>query len=157
VVAAMPEVLPKDYNATFLYLNQIRTKPGVVYGDPTTTPGGGAMEFFATARMALSREKVMAQVDGGKEFIGQNINIKCVKSKLTKPFSTCSLRLTFNDAGIAMFDKELSTVEALADMEKLVIPKKGYIEWDGKQYARKAMAEKVRKEGLMPVLNAMFA
>ncbi len=146
----------EDFNATFLYLNQIRTKPGVVYGDPTTTPGGGAMEFYSTCRMALSREKVMAQVEGQKEFVGQNINIKCVKSKLTKPFNTCTLRLTFNDAGIAMFDKELSTVEALADIGKIPVPSKGYVEWDGKRYSPKQLAEKVRKEGLMPALNAMF-
>jgi protein RecA len=146
----------EDFNATFLYLNQIRTKPGVVYGDPTTTPGGGAMEFYSTVRLALSREKVMAQVDGVKEFVGQNINIKCVKSKLTKPFDTCSIRLTFNDAGIAMFDRELSTVEALLEAGKLVEPKKGFVEWEGKQVGKKVFAEKARAEKLLPMLNKLF-
>lgn len=149
-------IAAEDYNATFLYLNQIRTKPGVVYGDPTTTPGGGAMEFYSTARLALSREKVMQQVAGSKEFVGQNINIKCQKSKLTKPFKTCTLRMNFTDAGIAFMDKELSTIETLADMGKIVVPSKGYVEWEGKRYSPKQLAERARKEGLMPTLNAMF-
>jgi protein RecA len=147
----------EDYNATFLYLNQIRTKPGVVYGDPTTTPGGGAMEFYATLRLALSREKVMQAVAGGKEFVGQNINIKCVKSKMTKPFETCSLRMSFTDAGIAYFDLELSTIEALVDAKKLPMPRNGFVEWDGTQIGKKAFAEVVRRDKLLPRLNAMFA
>lgn len=146
----------EDYNATFLYLNQIRTKPGVAYGDPTTTPGGGAMEFYATCRLALSREKVMKTVAGGKEFVGQNINIKCVKSKLTKPFEICTLRMNFTDAGIAYFDNELSTIETLADLGKLNKPKQGYVEWDGKQYTPGQLAAIARKEKLMPKLNSMF-
>lgn len=147
----------EDYNATFLYLNQIRTKPGVVYGDPTTTPGGGSMEFYSTNRLALSREKVMQQVDGSKEFVGQNINIKCVKSKLTKPFQTCSIRLGFNDAGVAFFDRELSTIDALLELGKLAEPKKGFVEWEGKQIGKKVFADKVRAEKLLPELNKLFA
>ena len=75
----------EECNATFLYLNQVRLKIGVVYGDPKTTPGGKAMEFYATNRMSLSREKIMQVVEGGKEFAGQNITIKVTKSKLTRP------------------------------------------------------------------------
>lgn len=147
----------EDYNATFFYLNQIRTKPGVVYGDPRTTPGGGAMEFYATCRLALGREKVMAQVDGAKEFVGQNINIQCVKSKLTKPFKDCKLRMTFNEAGVAYFDIEFSMIEALLDMGKLTEPRKGYVDWDGKQYARKALAEKARVDGFSTKLVELFS
>ena len=150
-------IAAEDYNATFLYLNQIRTKPGVVYGDPTTTPGGGSMEFYATLRLALSREKVTAQVDGAKEFVGQNINIKCVKSKMTKPFQTCSIRLSFNDAGIAFFDRELSTIDALVEAGKLAEPKKGFVEWNGKQIGKKVFAEQARVEGLLPTLNDLFS
>ena len=114
------------------------------------------MEFYSTCRLALGREKVMAQVDGEKEFVGQNINIQCVKSKLTKPFKECKLRMAFDEAGVAKFDKEFSLVEALAAAGKLPEPRKGFVEWDGKQYAKKAMAEKARNEGLVPALNALF-
>lgn len=147
----------EDYNATFLYLNQIRTKPGVVYGDPTTTPGGKAMEFYSTARLALSREKVMAKVGGEKEFVGQNINIQCVKSKLTKPFEECKIRLSFTEAGIAYFNSELSTIEALVELGKLPTPQNGFVEWEGKRIGKNALAEKARAEGLLPELNKLFA
>lgn len=146
----------EDYNATFLYLNQIRTKPGIVYGDPRTTPGGSAMEFYATCRMALGRQKVMKQVDGQKEFVGQNIDIQCVKSKLTKPFKECTLRMSFSEAGVAFFDKEFSTIETLAKMGKIPVPAKGFIEWEGKRIGAAAFAQRVRDEKLMPELNKLF-
>jgi len=148
--------LAERFNATFLYLSQIRLKPGVVYGDPRTTPGGKAMEYYATARLALGREKIMQQVDGSKEFVGQKINIQCVKSKLTKPFKECSMRMSFTDEGIAMFDKEFSLIEAMLDAKKITEPSKGYVEWEGKRYSKKQMAEKARAEGLGPKLVAML-
>jgi protein RecA len=134
----------EDLNATFLYLNQIRTKPGVVYGDPRTTPGGGAMEFYSTARIALGRQKVMEQVAGGKEFVGQNITAQVTKSKLTKPFKEASLRMTFDEAGTARLDRFFSTVEFLKDKGTLPYSKP-YVTWiDGKKYHVKALAEHIR-------------
>lgn len=150
-------IAAEDFNATFLYLNQIRTKPGVIYGDPTTTPGGTSMEFYSTVRLSLAREKIMAQVEGEKEFVGQNIGIKCVKSKMTKPFQNTKLRLTFDDNGIAFFDKEFSMIEALVEMEKLPEPRKGFVEWNGKQTAKKALAEKIRSECATAELIKLFA
>jgi recombination protein RecA len=149
-------IAAEDYNATFMYLNQIRTKPGVVYGDPRTTPGGSAMEFYSTCRLALGRQKVMKQVEGQKEFVGQNIDIQCVKSKLTKPFKECTLRMSFSEAGIAFFDKEVSTIEVLAKMGKIPVPSKGFVEWEGKRISPTVLAQRVRDEKLMPLLNKMF-
>jgi len=144
------------FNAIFVYLNQMRLKPGVVYGDPRTTPGGKAMEFYATARLALGREKIMQQQAGGKEFVGQKINIQCVKSKLTKPFKETAMRLTFDESGIAYFDKEFSLVETLVDLKKIATPRNGYVEYEGTQYSKKQMAEKIRTEGLGPKMVAML-
>src|SRR3569832_217494 len=91
------------FNAFFVYLNLLRLKPGVVFGDPRTTPGGKAMEFYATARLALGREKIMQQVAGSKEFVGQKINFQCVKSKLSKPFMESALRMTYVVFGVVFF------------------------------------------------------
>ena len=146
----------EEYNATFLYLNQMRLKPGVVYGDPRTTPGGKAMEFYATARLALGRQKIMEQQDGEKTFIGQNISIQCVKSKMTKPFQETSLRLVFNEAGVATFDTIVSLLEYMV-ANKLVTYNKPRVTWtDGKQYFVKALAEKIRDEGKFDDLVAML-
>jgi len=137
----------EEYNATFLYLNQMRLKPGVVYGDPRTTPGGKAMEFYATARLALGRQKIMEQQDGEKTFVGQNISIQCVKSKMTKPFQECSVRMSFDELGAAQFDTTFSLLEYLI-AHKMITYSKPRVTWiDGKQYFVKALAEKITKEG----------
>lgn len=147
----------EEFNATFLYLNQMRLKPGVVYGDPRTTPGGKAMEFYASGRLALGRQKIMEAKDGEKEFIGQNISIQCVKSKFTKPFQECSLRMSFDDLGAARFDVVSSLLEHLID-KKLIDYSKPRVTWtDGKKYFVKELAKKLTEEnaydqlvGLLP-------
>ena len=137
----------EDFNATFLYLNQIRLKPGVVYGDPRTTPGGKAMEYYSTVRLALSRQKIMEQRDGQKEFVGQMVGIQCMKSKLTKPFDEASLRMSFDEFGAAHFDVTTSLIDFLVDQKK--IPSAGArVTWiDGKSYFKKALAEKIESDG----------
>lgn len=142
----------EEFNATFLYLNQIRLKPGVVYGDPRTTPGGKAMEYYSTVRMALGRQKIMEQRDGDKEFVGQNITIQCVKSKLTKPFKECALRMSFDELGAANFDTTISMIEFLVD-KKVLASSGPRITWiDGKSYFKKALAEKITAESLQSEL-----
>ena len=145
----------EEFNATFLYLNQIRLKPGIAYGDPTTTPGGKAMEYYSTVRLSLSRQKIMEQTSEGKEFAGQKIAIKTVKNKLTKPFQECDMRMMFDDAGVARFD----IVGSLLDyaVEHKLIPSAGArVTWtDGKSYFRKALVEKITSEGLANDLIAI--
>lgn len=146
------------FNAIFIYLNQMRLKPGVVYGDPRTTPGGKAMEFYATGRIALGKEKVMQQVNGEKEFVGQKVNMQVVKTKLTKPFKETSMRMSFKDNGMAYFDKNFSLVEAVYEAKKIAIPKNGYVEWDGKQRSKKELAEMMKADASIgPKLIAALA
>lgn len=140
------------YNLTLIYLNQIRTKPGVVYGDPTTTPGGVAMEFFASVRLALSRKKVQ---DKDKEFIGQIIGAKCVKSKLTKPFQTTDVRMSFNEDGSAYFDHETTLIEYLLLRGKLK-QSGARVEWNGKSYFKSQLADVIRAEGSYAELLKML-
>lgn len=145
-----------EYNATFLYLNQLRLKPGVVYGDPRTTPGGKAMEFYASARLSLGRSKIMEKVEGENEFVGQIIDIQCVKSKFTKPFQSTQLRMSFNDVGAAEFDFVGSLVDYAIEQGKLKFSKPR-VEWiDGKMYFRKALVEKIKNEGLIEQLKAVI-
>lgn len=145
-----------EFNATFLYLNQLRLKPGVTYGDPRTTPGGKAMEFYATVRLALGREKVMKVVDGEREFVGQIIGIECVKSKLTKPFGKTKLRMTFDDNGVAHFDFTQSLLDAVIEAGKLPYSKP-HVTWtDGKKYHVGPLAKKIDAEGLQAELKALY-
>ena len=126
------------------------------YGDPRTTPGGKAMEFYASGRLALGRQKIMEKTGNDKEFVGQQISIQCVKSKFTKPFKECSLRLMFDDDGIASFDTVFSLIEHLIDKGLLTYSKPRLTWKDGKQYFVKAFAEKVRAEGLFEELVALL-
>lgn len=136
-----------DFNATFLYLNQTREKIGVMFGDKVGTPGGKAMEFYSTARLRLSRSKVVKTVGKEKEMVGQDITINCIKSKLTAPFKKCTLRLSFDeDTGMASFNTCLSLVEYLID--KGTIEKEGtrYV-WEGGKFFKDQLAEKITASG----------
>lgn len=129
-----------EYNFGVVYLNQIRTKPGVMFGDPTTTPGGVAMEFYASARLALSRTILR---NTNKDFIGQEIGIKVVKTKMTRPFQQLKLRMMFTEAGHGYFDKEYSLMEHLIEQELLDYTQP-YVTWEGKKYNKAPFAEYIR-------------
>jgi recombination protein RecA len=142
-----------EYKFTGIYLNQTRTKIGIVYGDPTTTPGGKAFEFYADARIFLKRKLVK---DKDKNFLGQIITCEAKKTKFTKPFQETDLRLMFEDDGMGYFDIELSLIEELQTQKR--IPVSGnYVVWDGKNYYPKQLAEKIRAEGKTADLIALLS
>jgi len=97
----LPPILAAN-NATVFFINQLRQKIGVLYGDPTTGAGGGtALEYYCSLRIKLSGSKHIKDHLG--KVTGININIKCTKNKCFKPFSELhSLRLFF-DKGIDPF------------------------------------------------------
>jgi recombination protein RecA len=121
-----------DFSFTAIYLNQIRTKPGVTHGDPTTTPGGGAMEYYASVRLSLGRKKLMQAVGGEKEFVGNEITIKTPKNKLTRPFQSVDLRLMYDADGKAVFDFATGLLDHLVDTGVLKMAG-SYLEWEGKK------------------------
>jgi recombination protein RecA len=143
------------YNVTAIYLNQIRTKPGVVYGDPRTTPGGGAMEFYASTRLFTGRKKIFDGTGADKEFTGSLIGMETVKNKLTRPFQNVDLRLMYDDAGRAVFDFTTGYIEELVAMKRLD-EKAGRITWEGKQYFKGVLAKKIDEEGKQAELVAMY-
>lgn len=126
------------------------------YGDPRTTPGGKAMEFYASGRLALGRTKIMDTVDGEKTFVGQSIAIQCVKSKFTKPFGECAVRMSYDDLGVARFDMISSLLDYLVD-KKLVEYAKPRVTWtDGKKYFVKELARKLTEEDAYDELLALL-
>lgn len=97
-------------------INQIRTKPGVTFGNPETTPGGNALKFYASMRLRiLGGAKVREKGDGG-DILGKDITLECVKNKLAQPFNKCRARLLW-DTG---WDNAWSTIGLAKDME--VVP-----------------------------------
>lgn len=142
-------------NVTCIYLNQIRTKPGVVYGDPTTTPGGGAMEFYATTRLFTGRKREMETVDGEKIMKAALIGIESKKNKLNRPFLHTELRLAYKEDGLAYFDFTSGYIEALCAKGKLE-EKAGRVSWDGKTYWKAQLAKKIDEEGRQAELVKLY-
>jgi recombination protein RecA len=88
-----------------IFLNQIRMKIGILFGNPETTPGGLALKFFASIRIDLRRS---AQIKHGDEIIGNIIKVKIVKNKVAAPFKTTELNIYYNE-GISYLVDLLNT------------------------------------------------
>jgi len=81
-----------NQNVLFVILNQIRTKIGVMYGDPDTTPGGKAIPFHASTRIKLGAGQ---QIKEGDDVIGIHVSAKTIKNKVAAPFRKINFEIHF--------------------------------------------------------------
>jgi recombination protein RecA len=119
---------------TVIFINQLRMKIGVMFGNPETTTGGNALKFYASVRMDIRRT---SQIKTGEEIVGNRVRVKVVKNKIAPPFRQAEFDI--------MYNKGISTEGDILDLatEKGIVEKAGaWFSYNGENVAQGREAAK---------------
>lgn len=134
-------------NATVIFINQIRMKIGVMFGNPETTTGGNALKFYASVRMDIRR---IAQIKQGENVVGNRTRVKVVKNKIAPPFREAEFDIMYNK-GISK-SGDILDIAAARD----IVEKSGaWYSYNGEKIAQGREAAKVYLEENPKVLDAL--
>jgi recombination protein RecA len=97
-----------------IFINQLRQKIGVVYGNPETTTGGNALKFYCSVRLDIRRKKAIKR---GEETVGSEVKVKVVKNKLAPPFREAEFEILYG-TGVNKVGELVDTAEKLGLVEK---------------------------------------
>lgn len=120
--------------ATVIFINQIRMKIGVMFGNPETTTGGNALKFYASVRMDIRR---IGQIKEGDDISGNRTKVKIVKNKIAAPFRVAEFDIMYNEG--------ISKVGDVLDLavQKGIIDKAGaFLKYNGETLAQGREAAK---------------
>jgi recombination protein RecA len=129
----------KRSNTLVVFINQIRMKIGVVFGNPETTTGGNALKFYASVRLDIRR---IGSVKNGEEVIGSETRVKVVKNKVAPPFRQAEFEILYNE-GISREGEiiELGVLHNFVDKAGSWFSYKGQRIGQGKDNARTFLKE----------------
>lgn len=126
-------------NTIAIFINQIREKVGILFGNPETTPGGRALKFYSTIRLEVRRAE---QIKNGAEVLGNRTKIKVVKNKVAPPFKTAEVDMIYGEG--------ISQTGELIDMgvdQNLVEKSGSWYSYEGERIGQgKENAKKYLKE-----------
>ena len=115
-------------NTTCIFINQLREKIGVMFGNPETTTGGNALKFYASVRLDIRKSTA---IKDGDEILGNQVRVKVIKNKVAPPFKKAEFDLMFNEG--------ISRVGEIVDMgvEKGILTKSGsWYSYEGNKIAQ---------------------
>jgi recombination protein RecA len=81
-------------NTIAIFINQLREKVGVMFGNPETTPGGRALKFYSSVRLDIRRSE---QIKVGTDIVGNKTTVKVVKNKMAPPFKVCNVDIMYGE------------------------------------------------------------
>ena len=125
-------------NTIAIFINQLREKVGVMFGNPETTPGGRALKFYSSVRLEIRRSE---QIKNGADIIGNKTSIKVVKNKMAPPFKNCVVDIMYGE-GVS---KEGELVDIASEL--------GILEKSGAWYAYKGEKLGQGKENVKELLK----
>ena len=136
-------------NTVVIFINQLREKVGIMFGNPEVTPGGRALKFYSSIRLEIRKGE---QIKLGSDAIGNRTNIKVVKNKMAPPFKSCSVDIVYGegvsltgeivDLGVEAGVLEKSGAWYSYNGEKVGQGKENVKEWLKKNTATKEEIEK---------------
>jgi recombination protein RecA len=129
----------KKSNTLVIFINQIRMKIGVMFGNPETTTGGNALKFYASVRIDIRRT---GAIKSGEEVIGSETRVKVVKNKVAPPFRTADFDILYGE-GISREGEiiELGVIHKIVDKSGAWYAYKGDKIGQGKDNTRKFLKE----------------
>lgn len=101
-------------NTIAIFINQLREKVGVMFGNPETTPGGRALKFYASVRLDIRRSE---QIKLGTDIIGNKTSIKVVKNKMAPPFKNCVVDIMYGE-GVSLEGEIVDLASEIGIIEK---------------------------------------
>ena len=145
-------------DCTIIFINQLREKIGVMFGNPETTTGGRALKFYSSVRVEIRRSEV---IKNGTEIVGNKVNIKVVKNKVAPPFKSTQVDIIYGK-GISRDGEvlDLAVDKDIVDKSGAWYAYKGEKIGQGRENAKRYLVEhpdimneitEAIKDSLMPV------